>query len=289
MNKSIKITLLIVAIIAAFSGVMAYYKTVVSPPSHMNFNNQYVAAVKNDIAEVKNLSTADELDSSFVAITHEITFMYEDSLLQGKERDELLESFVVQYVPRFVEISNNQFTAAAWDDLMLNQMSAKITQLRSLRTVGGMEIIGGEAENSLDKVANVISNYYAAKAAALHTDYTSLADAKNKIVLARKYASMSPINNCVALVDQLNSVPLRLEQSHFAYLVGQVNRLRNYRSYTRASYDNLALSISAKLEEYKNNARSVYGRISDISSLEQRAGDIYGSAQFENENVSYGY
>lgn len=98
MNKSIKITLLIVAIIVAVSGVMAYYKTVVSPPSRMSFKNQYVAAIKNDIAEVKKLSTINELDSSFVAITHEINFMWKDSLLQSKEQDELLESFAVQYI-----------------------------------------------------------------------------------------------------------------------------------------------------------------------------------------------
>ena len=87
MNKLVKIVLLIVAIIAAVSGVMAYYKTVVSPPSHMSFKNQYVAAIKNDIAEMKKLSTINELDSAFVAITHEINFMWKDSLLQSKEQD----------------------------------------------------------------------------------------------------------------------------------------------------------------------------------------------------------
>lgn len=95
MNKLVKIALLIVAIIAAVSGVMAYYKTVVSPPSRMSFKNQYVAAIKNDIADVKKLSTINELDSSFVAITHEINFMWKDSLLQSKEQDELLESLGV--------------------------------------------------------------------------------------------------------------------------------------------------------------------------------------------------
>lgn len=291
MNKSIKITLLIVAIIAAVSGVMAYYKTVVSPPSHMSFKNQYVAAVKNDIAEVKNLTTADELDSSFVATTHEINFMWKDSLLQSKDRDELLESFSVQYIPKFVADCNEKFSATDWSDAVLRKMSTKIAQLRSLKTVDGSVIVGGSANGSLTKVQGVISNYYAAKAAASHIGYTSLADAKFKIATARKYASMSPINNCVALVEQLNSVPLRLERAHFAYLVGQVNRLRNYYNYTQSSYDNLALSISAKLEEYKKNARSVYGHVSDISALEQRAGELYGNAQFSNENInqSYGY
>ena len=47
------------------------------------------------------------------------------------------------------------------------------------------------------------------------------------------------------------------------------------------------MRISVKFEEYNKNARSVYGHISDISSLEQRAGELYGNAQFGNENVNY--
>lgn len=287
MNKSIKITLLIVAIIAAVSGVMAYYKTIVSPPSHLRFNNQYVAAVKNDIAEVKNLSTTDELDFSFVATTHEINFMWKNSLLQRKEQDELLESFAVQYIPKFVANCNEKFSAPDWNDMLLKQMSTKIAQLRSLKTTDGSIIVGGEANSSLSKVQGVISNYYAAKNAASNIGYTSLSDAKVKIATAKKYASMSPINNCVALVSQLKSVPTRLEHAHFAYLIGQVNLLRNYSNYTQSSYDDLALRISAKLEEYKKNARSVYGRMSDISSLEQRAGLLYGNAQFNSESIDY--
>ena len=213
MNKLVKIALLIVAIIAAVSGVMAYYKTVVSPPSHMSFKNQYVAAIKNDIAEVKKLSTTNELDSSFVAITHEINFMWKDSLLQSKEQDELLESFAVQFVPKFVTSCDEKFSATVWSDIALKQMSAKIAQLRSLKTTDGSIIVGGEANSSLSKVQDVISNYYAAKNAAANTGYTCLSDAKVKIATAKKYASMSPINNCVTLVNQLNdsigeSVPL---------------------------------------------------------------------------------
>lgn len=287
MNKSIKITLLIVAIIAAIGGVMAYYKTIVSPPSHMSFNNQYVAAVKSDIAEVANLSTNTELDSSFVATTHEIDFMWKESLLQSRERDELLESFAVQYIPKFVEDCNGKFSATDWSDIVLKQMSNKIAQLRSLKTSDGANIVGEEANTSLEKVQNTISNYYAAKAVALHTGYTGLDAAKIKIATAKKYASMSPLNNCVALVNQLNSVSKRLEQSHFAYLVGQVNRLRNYYNYNQSSYDDLALSISEKLDEYKKNARKVYGCISDIASLEQRAGELYSNAHFDSEVILY--
>ena len=156
-----------------------------------------------------------------------------------------------------------------------------------MKTTDGTYVVGGEANTSLKKVQNTISNYYAAKAAASHTGYTGLAAAIIKIATAKKYASMSPINNCMALVNQLNSVPKRLEQSHFAYLVNQVNRLNNYYNYDQSSYDDLALSISEKLDEYKKNARKVYGCMSDIASLEQRAGELYSNAHFDSEISSY--
>ena len=39
MNKPIKIILLVVAILLAVGGVMAYYKTIVSPPGKLEFSN----------------------------------------------------------------------------------------------------------------------------------------------------------------------------------------------------------------------------------------------------------
>lgn len=93
---------------------------------------------------------------------------------------------------------------------------------------------------------------------------------------------MSPINNCTELVSRLNSVSTRLEQAHYSYLAGQVERLRPYYNYSQTEYDKIALSISEKFDEYKNNAKSTYGRVSDISSLESRAGSYYSNVTFNN-------
>ena len=57
MNKPIKIILLVVAILLAVGGVMAYYKTIVSPPGKLEFSNQYINAVKKDISKVKSANT----------------------------------------------------------------------------------------------------------------------------------------------------------------------------------------------------------------------------------------
>ena len=41
-------------------------------------------------------------------------------------------------------------------------------------------------------------------------------------------------------------------------------------------------NVKEKFDEYKNNAKSTYGRVSDISSLESRAGSYYSNATFNN-------
>ena len=282
MNKSIKIILLVVAILLAVGGVMAYYKTIVSPPGKLQFKNQHVNSDKKDISKVKSVNTDFVLDSVFVAITHELDLQLANSFLTEQERNELLELFATQYVPTYVSACNSKFGKSVWNEGELQKMNSRISELQALVTTDKKTVIQGEANSSLNEVHNVIVNYYEAKKAASASGYNGLQAAKQKIATARKYASMSPINNCTDLVSRLNSVSTRLEQAHYSYLVGQVERLRPYYNYSQTEYDNVALSIAEKLEEYKNNAKSTYGRVSDISSLESRAGNYYSNATFDN-------
>ena len=87
MNKTIKIILLVVAILLAVGGVMAYYKTRVSPPRILEFKNQYVNSDKKDITMVKSAKTDFALDSIYVAITHELDLQLADSFISNKEKD----------------------------------------------------------------------------------------------------------------------------------------------------------------------------------------------------------
>jgi len=281
MNKSIKIILLVVAILLAIGGVMAYYKTIVSPPGKLVFKNQYVNSVKKDISQVKSANTDLALDSFYVAITHELDFQLANSFLTDQERNELLELFTTRYVPTYVAACNSKFSKSVWNEGELQKINSRISELQGLVTTDNKIVIQGEANSSLNEVNNVIVAYYEAKKAASVGGYNGIQAAKQKIATAKKYASMSPINNCTNLVSRLNSVSSRLEQAHYSYLVGQVEKLRPYDNYSQTEYDNLALSISEKIDEYKKNAKSTYGMVSDISSLESRAGSYYSNATFE--------
>lgn len=280
MNKSIKIILLVVAILFAVGGVMAYYKTIVSPPSKLEFKNQYVNSDKKDISKVKSAKTDFALDSAYVAITHELDLQLANSFLTEQERDELLELFATQYIPAYVSACNSKFCKSVWHEGELQKINSRISELQGLVTTDKKIIIQGEANKSLNEVHNVIVSYYEAKRVASAGGYNGLQVAKEIIAAARRYASMSPINNCSDLVSRLNSVSTRLEQAHYSYLASQVERLRPYYNYSQAEYDDIALSISEKLEEYKINAKSTYGRVSDISLLENRAGSYYSNATF---------
>ena len=282
MNKSIKIILLVVAILLAVGGVMVYYKTIVSPPGKLEFKNQYVNSDKKDISLVKSAKTDSALDSFFVAITHELDLQLANSFLTNQERNELLELFATQYIPVYVSACNSKFSKSVWNEGELQKINTRISELQGLVTTENKVVVQGEANASLNEVHNVIVAYYEAKRAASAGGYNGIQAAKQKIATAKRYASMSPINNCTDLVSRLNSVSARLEQAHYSYLVGQVERLRPYYNYSQTEYDNIALSISEKLDEYKKNAKSTYGRVSDISSLESRAGSYYSNASFNN-------
>ena len=282
MNKSIKIILLVVAILLAVGGVMAYYKTIVSPPGKLEFKNQYVNSDKKDISQVKSANTDLALDSFYVAITHELDLQLANSFLTNQERNELLELFATQFVPTFVSACNSKFSKSVWNEGDLQNINTRISELQGLVTTDNKIVIQGKAYSSLSEIHNVIVAYYEAKKAAYVGGYNGLQAAKQRIATAKKYALMSPINNCSNLVSRLNSVPSRLEQAHYSYLVGQVEKLRPYYNYSQTEYDNIALGISEKLDEYKKNAKSTYGRVSDISSLENRAGSYYSNATFNN-------
>ena len=282
MNKSIKIILLVVAILLAVGGVMAYYKTIVSPPGKLEFKNQYVNSDKKDISQVKSANTDLALDSFYIAITHELDLQLANSFLTNQERNELLELFATQYIPVYVSACNSKFSKSIWNEGELQKINTRISELQRLVTTENKVVVQGEANASLNEVHNVIVAYYEAKRAASAGGYNGIQAAKQKIAKAKRYASMSPINNCTDLVSRLNSVADRLEQVHYSYLAGQVERLRPYYNYSQSEYDNLALSISEKLDEYKKNAKSTYGRVSDISSLESRAGSYYSNASFNN-------
>ena len=278
MNKVYKILLLSFAVLLFVGAVMFFYRTIVAPPKELTVSNQYVADVNKDISLLsKNLHDF-SLDSLYTVITEETEFMWKDSVISNREKDLLVVQFVKKYIPLYVDKCDNVFHKSEWNEDGLQKMKSRIIELRNMTTTEKVLVVDGTDLASLNKVSNVIVSYYEAKNAASTGGYSGLESAKRKIANARKYAKMSPLNNCQQLVANLNSVASRLEQAHYSYLSGQVERLRNWQNYYVDDYDKLAMEIAEKLKEYKTNAKSVYGSTSNISVLEERASRYYDAS-----------
>jgi hypothetical protein len=280
MNKVYKILLLSFAVLLFTGAVMFFYRTIVAPPKELTFSNQYITDVNRDISGLSKSLNDFSLDSLYTVITEETDFMWKDSAFSYRDKDLLVAQFIKKYIPLYVEKCDNKFNKSEWNEAELQRIKAHITELRNITTTGKVTIIDGTDLESINRVSNVIVSYYEAKNAANAGGYSGLESAKKKIANARKYAKMSPLNNCHQLVSNLNSVASRLEQAHYSYLSGQVERLRNWQNYTVDSYDNLAMDIAEKLKEYKNNAKSVYGSTSNVSALEERASHYYNASNF---------
>jgi uncharacterized protein YlbG (UPF0298 family) len=201
--------------------------------------------------------------------------------LSSKERDELLKSFVSQYVPVYLTSCKSKFQQSVWNENDLKEIQGHVADLHTIQTSDGNRIIGNEDNTSLNEISNVIVRYYRAKAAAAVGGFNGLQYAKQKIATARNYAKMEPIDNCQELVNRLNSVATRLNLVHIEYLSSQVEQMKNWDLYSESEYDNLAVDVSNKLREYKRYAHSTYGTSTDISDLETRAGEYYKNTSFE--------
>lgn len=282
MKTIVKILLLVVAVLLAVGGVMVYQKTKVAPPMAMTFKNQYVSAAMCEIEQLDSAKTQKELDYAYASILNRLKIQQENSFLDEKEIDELMKKFASQYVSTYVAYCGEAFLKSVWPEEELQGMMQRIKELRSLRTADGQSVLADDSNEKLNSTESVIRNYYAANSAAAVGGYNGVQSAKQKIGTAKKYASMSPINNCTELVNRLNSVASRLERAHYAYLAGQVEKLRNYQNYSEDQYEGLCDKVEKEFKDYKKNASSTYGRMSNVSALEERAARYYSNASFDS-------
>lgn len=276
MNKTIKILLLVGAIVIACFAVMFYVKTIVSPPQELKFKNQYVNNLRNEIAAFEKLNNENSCDSLYQVISHEIAYQLREEYLMSKERDVLLDDFASKYTPLFVRYSNEKFRSSVWYVSDHDFMRSRISELQGMSvSEGSTNVIQGNMLASLDEILSTISLYNDAWRLARRTSYSSLSNAKSTIVSARDYASTSPINNCSALVTALNTVSSKLESSHYRHLSGLVHNLYYWENYSRKNYEELANGVAERIKEYNNNARNVYGQISDVNALTRKASNYF--------------
>lgn len=280
MNKSVKILLLVVAVIIAIGGVLLFMKTIVSPPQDLEFKNQYEIVLNQKIDSFKIVGS-DNLEHEFAILTDLAHRFKAESNIDEKLFDKEYTEIIGVYSPKFAQYCFGQFQKSVWDDTEHKWMEDRIAQLRKLTVEDGARKIMDNYEESDGRfsiILKTIGKYREAKALSNRTVYSGLGEARSRISKANQYKQDDYLKNNVALMKALNSLPSRLEASHYATLRAKVNTLANYYRYSADSYDALSDNVVAALKEYKQNAQSVYGESRSLSDLDADASRYYNAA-----------
>ena len=280
MNKSVKILLLVVAVIIAIGGVLLFMKTIVSPPQDLEFKNQYEIALNQKINNFKKVGS-DNLEREFATLTDLAHRFKTESNIDDKLFDKEYTEIIGVYSPKFAQYCFGQFQKSVWDESEHKWMEDRIAQLRKLTIEDGSRKIMdnyAESDGRFTIILKTIGKYREAKALSNRTGYSGLGEARSRISKANQYKQDDYLKNNAVLMKALNSLPSRLEASHYATLRAKVNTLANYYSYSADSYDALSDNVVAALKEYKQNAQSVYGESRSLTDLEADASRYYNAA-----------
>lgn len=280
MNKSVKILLLIIAVIIAIGGVLLFMKTIVSPPQDLKFKNQYESALNRKIDEFKKVDS-DNLEREFATLTDLAHRFKAESNIDDKFFDKEYTKIIGVYSPKFTQYCFGQFQKSVWDESEHKWMEDRIAQLRKLTVEDGSRKIMDnypESDERFSIIIKTISKYREAKALSYKVGYSGLDESRSRISKARQYKQDDYLKNNAALMKALNRLPSRLEASHYASLRAKVNTLANYYSYSVDSYDALSDNVVAALKEYEQNAQSVYGESRSLTQLKTEASRYYNAA-----------
>ena len=284
MKTLVKILLLAVAVVAAVFGVLVFQKTVAQPPLKLEFDNQFKPSVSSDI---ESICDADGFDTIIVSIYGDVKFLSRNGLIDSQSSGELTSNLLSAYVPVFYSRSINYFNKSEWDETVLDYIRNHANYLMKVPKENEYMTLFAENTDNLKTLSTVVANYYRAKKAAYAGSFYNLESSKRKVDEAKACLNLPYISNNSKLKADLNNVPRSLSWQHYDYLDRQMERLNNYRLYTYLQFESISSDISQLLDEYKKNAKDVYGAMNvyDISDIEERGRHYYERAIYDSDWV----
>ena len=279
-NTGKKILILGIVIAIAIAGILAFYPTIVAPPTDVPVNNLHKSSLEANINGFSDTENTIFNDSIYNVVVDKLGMYKSEGFMTEEEIDYQTKALVQKYLPIFTKLSHAKFGASTWRESDHKAMLNRIAHLRTLKVdYGETTAVAGSYEEDLRKIEQIISNYKEAKKVATYSTFHSVSDANAKIQSAEKYRTMSPLSNCADLTNKLAAVKSNIGNSHYYQVEAKVNEMANYRNMTEETFNALMSTTNSKIKEYDNN-RSKYGsNAKSTESLKQRAADYARNAK----------
>ena len=272
MKVTIKILVLLLAVVLAVGGIMIYAKTKVDPPVALKPVDQFaIDLIKCNEAIVKG-EGAKEIDYNYISALDRIKVYQQEYKLQASQVDKSLDDLVVTYSPLFLKRCFTAFQQWTWSDEDHTYMLLRIRGMKDLKHNDGTSVLLKSTSDSLDQVSRIIADYKQARIVSRSNRFTGVSNARSTINQAEQYANNQYLSNCLDLVNALNSVKDKIGESHYSYVLSQVEELSQFRFYGKDFYESTLIpQVSEVLSEYDKEAVALYGSKRDFDSLFKRA------------------
>lgn len=288
MKITAKILILVLSIALAIGGVMMYAKTRVEPPTAFQPINQFEKDLNQSYSKLKKSDSVRQEDSIYVQTIDRISVFEKESRLTPAESDKHQDKLLGCYSPIFLKRCFSKFDNPVWNIADHNYMLTVSNRLQSVKHSDKSQVLHKSTLDSLILVEKIISNYRQAKSISRSTAYHGVANAQNTINQAKNYANDKYLSKCTDLRNALNSVKANIAQSHYSYISAQVEKLSEYRYYSKQYYENtLVPQVDAAVTEYENKATSLYGSKKDVNVLWNKARGYYNEASNYYNNNNY--
>ena len=274
MKTTLKIGILLVALILAVGGIMIYAKTKVNPPMTPKQIDVYSSDLAQCKTSLKNASDKESVDSAFLTTIDRIKIYSQEDKIRDAEADKELDNVISIYMPMYLRRCFEKFEQSVWYDSDHARMLKEIA-------------VNNSTMDSLNVIVQTIDRYKQARRISRSTSFTSVSNAQSVISQARQFANDKYLSNCTDLKNALNSVRNEIAQSHYRYISAQVEKLSQYRYFSQSYYDNtLVPQVDAAVTEYDNKAAALYGKKQSVEPLWARARSYYNQASSYYNNYN---
>jgi len=267
------------ALTFAVGGIMIYAKTKVEPPIALKQVNQYSIDITNSCKAVTQAENDSKVDSIYTTVMDRINVFKNEDKIQPSEADKCMDLFIKNYTPLFMSHCFGEFQQSVWNANDHTDMLSHISKLKVLTHSDNSSVLASSTIDSLNLISKIIADYRQARKISRYTSFTGVSNALSVITQAKQYTNNSYLANCRDLHSELQNVRLSIAQSHYNFVTAQVEKLSQYKFYSKSYYEGTLIPhVDAVTTEYDNKAASLYGSKKDVNYLWNRARNYYDEA-----------
>ena len=296
MKNTSKVILLILGCIIAVGAILLFAKTRVSPPTEIEYVDNFPNVLSQHCLEIDTVSGFDNSRLSYLALSDKINrFLLEEKI--STDVADLNRKHIAEiYGNRLVDKCYNILRGNIWPETDIKEATELMEELSNARLSNDSPAATPLFFSNVENFNKTIRNYRDALALNRKAYYspsnTTYGD--DIIKQAQKYKNMQYLSNNTNLVAVLNKIPGKVADSHYAHIQRLISNLSNYVYNYEDKDDFLSAyeSIQAEIDKYIKKA-SVYGisnmKDSDGNNIRLQSGKIRqeGLNYFRNKNSEY--